>query len=163
MIKFTLPIVPTAQARPKVAVRGKFAQAYKTEGQKANERTLEACLKDHAPKAPLSGPLALDFVAALPIPASASKKAREAMLAGHEFPAKKPDLDNIAKQLKDAMTRMQFWVDDAQIVILRCKKVYAPTGFWQVAVYPAVVAAAVRRGTSLTDGDSRAMPLMGRG
>lgn len=138
MISFTLPIVPTAQARPKVAVRGKFAQAYKTKDQQANERTLEACLKEHQPEKPLSGPLVLEFVAALPVPRSKSKKAKEAMLNGWDYPAKKPDLDNLAKQLKDAMTRMQFWGDDAQVVCLRCKKIYAEAGRWDVAVYDAV-------------------------
>lgn len=138
MIRFTLPIVPTAQARPKVAARGKFARVYKTRAQQANERTLEAWLKDYAPADPLSGPLTLDFVAALPVPASTGKKTREAMLAGLELPAKKPDLDNIVKQLKDAMTRLQFWRDDAQIVTLRCKKIYADAGFWEISVYPAV-------------------------
>jgi Holliday junction resolvase RusA-like endonuclease len=136
VIAFTLPVIPTAQARPKVAVRGKFAQGYKTEKQKANERTLEAWLKDYQPPKPLEGPLCLDFVVGLPVPASTSRKAREAMLAGYDFPAKKPDLDNIAKQLKDAMTRMQFWGDDAQIVQLRCKKIYSDAGYWKVAVYP---------------------------
>ena len=138
MIRFALPIAPTAQARPKVAARGEFVQAYKTRAQQANERTLEAWLKDHVPAVPLSGPLALDFVAGLPVPSSVSKKRREAMLAGLELPAKKPDLDNIAKQLTDAMTRLRFWKDDAQIVTLRCKKLYAEAGFWEVGVYPAV-------------------------
>jgi Holliday junction resolvase RusA-like endonuclease len=134
MLKFTLPIVPTAQARPKVAVRGAYAQAYKTKEQQANERTLDAWLKDYAPAAPLSGPLVLAFVAALPVPKSVSKKARAAMLAGEDYPAKKPDLDNLAKQLKDAMTRLQFWGDDCQIVSLQCRKIYAATGYWRVAV-----------------------------
>ena len=138
MLKFTLPIVPTAQARPRVAVRGKFAQAYKTKDQQANERTIEAWLKDHAPKMPMSGPLVLEFVAGMPVPKSASKKAASAMLCGHELPAKKPDLDNLAKQLKDAMTRLQFWHDDAQVVCLRCEKIYATSGFWAVSVYEAV-------------------------
>lgn len=137
-IKFTLPIIPTAQARPRVAVRGKFAQAYKTKDQQANERTLEAWLKDYQPEKPLHGPLVLEFVAALPVPRSASKKAREAMLRGYELPAKKPDLDNLAKQLKDSMTRMQFWHDDAQVVCLRCEKVFAEVGRWDVEVYDAV-------------------------
>jgi len=137
-IKFTLPIVPTAQARPRVAVRGKFAQAYKTKDQQANERTLEAWLKEHAPPAPMSGPLVLAFTAALPVPKSASKKARAAMLSGRDYPAKKPDLDNLAKQLKDAMTRMRFWNDDAQIVSLQCDKIYAEDGFWRVVVHEAV-------------------------
>lgn len=137
MINFTLPIIPTAQARPKVTVRGKFTTAYKTSAQKANERTLEAWLKDYVPSAPLEGPLALEFVAAMPCPKSVSKKRREAMLCGEELPAKKPDLDNLAKQLKDAMTRVQFWNDDSQVVTLRCSKVYAEHGRWEVAIYPA--------------------------
>ena len=138
MIKFTIPIVPTAQARPKVTVRNGFAHAYKTKDQEANERTIEAWLKDYAPKMPLAGPLVLEFVAALPVPHSVSKKAREAMLCGFSMPTKKPDLDNLAKQLKDAMTRQQFWGDDKQVVCLRCEKIYAETGYWHVSVYEAV-------------------------
>ena len=135
---FTMPIVPTAQARPRVAVRGKFAQAYKTKDQQSNERTLEACLLTHRPRLPLSGPLTLSFAAAMPVPKSASKKTIAAMLDGSILPVKKPDLDNLAKQLKDAMTRMQFWHDDCQIVRLYCNKIYAESGFWRVAVFPAV-------------------------
>ncbi|MDL2268855.1 RusA family crossover junction endodeoxyribonuclease [Desulfosarcina sp. OttesenSCG-928-A07] len=138
MISFTLPIIPTAQARPRVAVRGKFVQAYKTKDQQANERTLEAWLKDHAPEAPLTGGLVLEFVAALPIPKSATKKNKTAMLSGFVLPTKKPDLDNLAKQIKDAMTRMQFWGDDSQIVSLRCEKIYAETGYWKISVYESV-------------------------
>lgn len=141
-ITFTLPIIPTAQSRPKTTVRGqgkkKFAQTYKTERQKANERTLEACLLGHKPEAPLGGPLVLEFVAALPVPKSTSKKSRDAMLAGWNPPSKKPDIDNLAKQLLDAMTRLQFWADDVQVVCLRCEKIYAETGYWQVSVYEAI-------------------------
>jgi len=137
-LKFTLPIVPTAQARPKVAVRGKFAQAYKTKDQQANERTLEACLLPHKPDKPLSGPLVLSFTAALPIPKSAGKKMREAMLTGEEAPTKRPDIDNVCKQLLDSMTRLQFWHDDVQIVSLQADKIYAESGYWKVAVYEAV-------------------------
>lgn len=138
MIKFTLPVIPTAQARPRVAVRGKFAQAYKTKDQQANERTLEAWLKDHAPESPLQGGLVLEFVAAFPIPKSATKNNRAQMLHGFMLPTKKPDLDNLAKQLKDAMTRMQFWCDDSQIVSMHCDKIYAETGYWEVAVYESI-------------------------
>ena len=138
-LKFILPITPTAQARPKVAVRGKFAQAYKTKEQQANERTLEACLLPHRPAKPLSGPLVLEFVAALPVPKSVSKATRAAMLQGWDMPVKRPDTDNLCKQLLDACTRLQFWGDDCQIVCLRADKIYAETGYWQVAVYEAVL------------------------
>jgi Holliday junction resolvase RusA-like endonuclease len=138
MIKFTLPIIPTAQARPKVTVRGAYAHAYKTKDQEANERTLEACLLEHKPDKPLSGPLVLEFVAALPIPKSVSKKGRAAMLSGEDYPTKRPDLSNLCKQIEDVMNNLQFWHDDAQIVCHRTEKIYAETGYWQVAVYPAV-------------------------
>ena len=60
------------------------------------------------------------------------------MLNGEDMPTKKPDLDNLAKQLKDAMTRMQFWHDDAQICALRCDKIYSELGGWEICVYEAV-------------------------
>lgn len=138
MLKFTLDCTPTAQARVRHAVRYGHSVAYKSGNQQANERTLEALLAYHKPKLPLAGPVVLEFVAAMPIPASASKKRKDAMLRGAESPTKKPDLDNLAKQLKDAMTRLQFWGDDKQVVSLRCEKVYAELGAWSVAVYPAV-------------------------
>ena len=138
MIKFTLPIIPTAQARAKVTVRGNFATAYKTGRQKDNERTLEACLLQHKINKPMTGPLVLEFVACMPVSRSDSKKTAQAKLCGAILPDKKPDLDNLAKQLKDAMTRLQFWHDDSQIVCLRCKKVYGESGSWSVAVYEAI-------------------------
>lgn len=138
MLKFTLDCIPTAQARVRHTVRCGHSVAYKDKNQQANERTLEALLADHKPLLPMAGPVVLEFVAALPIPVSASKKRKKAMLCGEEAPTKKPDLDNLAKQLKDAMTRLQFWGDDKQVVSLRCEKIYAELGAWSVAVYPAV-------------------------
>jgi len=134
MLKFELPIVPTAQARPRVAVRGKFAQAYKTTGQKDNERTLEACLKDHAPVKPMEGPIKLSIIAVMPIPKSASRKKQAAMLSGKEKPVKKPDSTNIAKQIEDACTRLQFWHDDSQITTLYAEKRYGENGRWEVEI-----------------------------
>lgn len=138
MLSFTLPIEPKSQARPKITVRNGFAHGYKTRDQEANERTMEAWLKEHVPAAPMAGPLVLEFIAALPVPRSVSRKRKDDMLRGQEFPAKRPDLDNLAKQLKDAMGRMGFWGDDRQIVSLYCDKIYAESGYWQVCVYDAV-------------------------
>lgn len=82
----------------------------------------------------------LEFVAAMPLGKSDSKKLREAKLAGWVAPEKKPDLDNLAKQLLDCMTRLQFWHDDVQVVCLRCEKIYAEQGYWDVALYEAIKA-----------------------
>ena len=52
----------------------------------------------------------------------------------HEPHTKKPDLDNLTKQLKDAMTRLQFWSDDRQVVRIACEKRYGEQGRWEVCV-----------------------------
>lgn len=134
MISFTLNCTPTAQARVRHAVRNGHAVAYKSDAQKANEATLEASLTPHTPLNALEGALELFFIAFLPTPHAASKNAIEGMLRGKIWHTKKPDLDNIAKQLKDAMTRKHFWHDDRQVVRLSCEKRYAKAGRWEVCV-----------------------------
>lgn len=115
-IHIVIPIIPTAQARPRFANRGGFIKAYKSKDQEANERTLETFLMEHQPDEPLNGPLWLGVRAYLPMPSSKSKKWRESAKYGEIRPVVKPDLDNLIKNLKDCMTRMRYWVDDKQIV-----------------------------------------------
>ena len=133
-MEILIPIEPKAQARPRVCVRGKFAHAYKTPEQEANEKTLETYLKEYVPDHPLEGPVELIFTAALPIPISASKKRQAAMMEGRELPTKRPDLSNLCKQIEDAMTRLQFFRDDSQITSLKCCKIYQSKGFWQIII-----------------------------
>lgn len=141
MLKFRLNCIPTAQARARHGrTKSGLHMTFKSANQKANERTLEALLAPYAPKTPLAGPLVLEFVAALPVGKSDSKKLREAKLTGLVAPEKKPDLDNILKNLMDCMTRLQFWTDDVQVVCLRCEKIYAEQGYWDVALYEAIKA-----------------------
>ena len=134
MIRFALHCTPTPQARVRHGVVNGRSMAFKSSGQRANERTLDALLAPYVPKQPLDGPVALEFIASMPVLRSASKRARAAMLSGFLLPTKKPDLDNLAKQLQDAMTRLQFWRDDRQIVRLVCEKRYAEVGRWEVCV-----------------------------
>lgn len=139
MLKFRLNCIPTAQARARHGrTKSGLHMTFKSANQKANERTLEALLAPYAPKTPLAGPLVLEFVAALPVGKSDSKKLREAKLTGMVAPEKKPDLDNILKNLMDCMTRLQFWTDDVQVVCLRCEKIYAEQGYWDVALFEAI-------------------------
>lgn len=46
----------------------------------------------------------------------------------------RPDADNYAKELIDAMTSCGFWKDDAQVVDLRIVKCYAETGAIHVKI-----------------------------
>ena len=58
------------------------------------------------------------------VPASWSRKRREAALGGIARPTGKPDLDNCIKLLMDALNKL-VWVDDAQVVRLSASKRYA--------------------------------------
>lgn len=134
MIAFTLNCIPTAQARARHGVVNGHSMTFKADSQRANERTLDALLAPHAPQTPMTGAIVLEFCAAFPPAKSASKKERAAMLRGLKPHTKKPDLDNLAKQLKDSMTRLQFWNDDKQVVEMRCSKIYAEYGRWDVVI-----------------------------
>lgn len=128
---FRLNCVPTAQER---ARHTRYGRAYKSQNQQANERTLEALLAGHVPLMPITGAIELAFTACFPVPKSVGKGKRAKMLAGEIGHTVKPDLDNLAKQLKDAMTRLRFWHDDRQVTALHCAKRYAEKPGWIVRV-----------------------------
>lgn len=134
-LSFTLNCVPTAQQRPRhMRTKNGMDITYRSEGQRRNEATLEAMLLPYVPEHPLDGGLELEFTAIMPVPVSMGTNRRLAMLDGRIGHTVKPDLDNLAKQLKDAMTRMMFWKDDRQVVRLVCEKKYGEFPGWMVSV-----------------------------
>lgn len=68
-------------------------------------------------------PLAMYITAYYPIPASTSKKNRQLMCTGVLMPTKKPDIDNIAKVICDALNGVAYG-DDTQIIKLSMVKTY---------------------------------------
>lgn len=72
----------------------------------------------------LTGPVTLSVIVYTAPPKSVSKAVRAAMLAGEVHPTKKPDLDNCAKLVQDALNGVVY-VDDSQIVQLWILKEYA--------------------------------------
>lgn len=68
-------------------------------------------------------PLAMKIIAYFEIPKSTTKKVRERIESGLEFPTKKPDADNIAKVVCDALNGTAYG-DDTQIVRLEVLKEY---------------------------------------
>lgn len=69
-------------------------------------------------------PLAVMITACFSIPASMSKKDRQLIEDFKLFPTKKPDADNIAKVICDALNGVAYG-DDTQIVQLQVVKRYA--------------------------------------
>ncbi|MBR0541447.1 MAG: RusA family crossover junction endodeoxyribonuclease [Clostridia bacterium] len=125
-IDYSVVGIPKPQARPKVFHRtlksGKpFVSTYSPKTDWFNivyTRTLEEKTKR---KIRLSGALELKLIFCLPIPKSISKKKKEQL----HYVIKKPDVDNLAKAVMDAMNNTGIWEDDSQIACLYVSKIYS--------------------------------------
>ena len=67
------------------------------------------------------------------IPQSKSKKQKEKMITGEIKPVVKPDVDNVAKSILDALNGI-IYLDDKQIIELDIKKIYAETSWTEVKI-----------------------------
>lgn len=125
VVTFTIDGPPHGKGRPRFRRFGNFVSTYTDAKTKSYETLVkEAAVKAMGNNPPIDGPVRLDCIVRLPVPKSYPKKRSEACLNGSEWPTKKPDWDNVAKSVADAMNDIVF-VDDTQIVIARIVKVYA--------------------------------------
>jgi Holliday junction resolvase RusA-like endonuclease len=122
MVKLIIPGEPVAKARPRVTKSGIAYTPAKTK----NYETLvqELYIINYPDKVPLEGELIAMVNAYFTIPKSASKKKRKLMSLGDIRPTKRPDLDNIAKSILDALNSLAY-KDDSQIVSLTINKYYS--------------------------------------
>ena len=111
-ISFFVPLVPEGK---KQQALGKL-HMYKPKATRINEAVIIMHAGEHAPAAPLEGPIRLTGRFLFTVPKSWSKKKREAALNGKVRPVGKPDLSNCEKQLEDALTKAGIWCDDSQVV-----------------------------------------------
>ena len=72
----------------------------------------------------LQGYIKINIIAYYSIPGTTSKKKHEQMINKFILPDKKPDLDNIAKIICDALNKIAY-ADDKQIVVLHLEKYYS--------------------------------------
>ena len=136
-IKFTIPLEPKGQMR---ARRGKimtgkdgrqFAPMHKAKQQEIVESRLLAYIIPHAPAELWTGPIMVELTAYMEVPGSWANSWRMKCL-DKIWPTKKPDLDNIVKNLKDCMTGI-IYHDDAQVVGQLAWKMFgAPR--WEIIV-----------------------------
>lgn len=115
---------PTATAQMKqVRVVGGKPMFYDPPRVKEARQTLSALLSPHRPASPLAGPISLRVFWLFP----KGKSHRNG-----EWRITKPDIDNLQKMLKDCMTRVGFWNDDAQVVQEVVEKRWSddPTGIY---------------------------------
>lgn len=139
-LKFIIILPPKPQKRARSATKitksGKaFTMEYKDPDQRLEERRMINLLLQHRPPAPLKGPLLFGMRAYLPIPASKSNKWKVAALAGTIRPTSKPDLDNLAKNIKDVLKGI-FWIDDSQVIgyLPGFGKYYGDPARWELEI-----------------------------
>lgn len=85
------------------------------------QNNLLSMLMQYQPEKPLEGALKLEVKWVYPWRTSEPKKNRA---KGYLPCLTKPDCDNLAKQLQDCMTKLCFWIDDAQVYSLSFEKYY---------------------------------------
>lgn len=124
-ISFEIPGPPQGKARPRI-VRTKSGNSvgFTVDKTVAYEELVRAryiqAAREKGITKPFETSISMCIYACYPIPKSASKKISEAMKAGEILPTKKPDWDNIAKIVCDALNGLAY-KDDAQIT---CGAVY---------------------------------------
>ena len=104
---------PTAKARPRVTRSGHAFTPTKTV---QAEHRIQRQVSDEFPHAPLEGPLEVCIVVCLLKPKSAPKRRTV-------WPISRPDVDNYAKLVLDALNGI-LWRDDSQVVDLRVLKAF---------------------------------------
>lgn len=77
--------------------------------------------------------LSVDIMAYYAIPKSFSKKKREEAENDYIYPTTKPDCDNIAKVVLDALNGVAYY-DDKQVVCLSVNKFYGASGYLQIDI-----------------------------
>ncbi len=106
---------PDGQKRPRVFtnIHSGRTMAWSPKSAWAQNVLIQAKMK--RPRWPLQGPLDLDLTFWLPRP-----KSRPNVVHCD----RKPDFDNIAKSVCDALTRAGWWTDDSRIVRATVRKLY---------------------------------------
>lgn len=125
-IRFEVPGAPFGKERPKFARRGNYTKTYTPKKTLQHEKEVVAAYMEVAKgrKFEKGTPLDIRIIAYYPIPKSTSKKKQREMLEHRLRPTVKPDLDNVAKLVYDALNGVA-WYDDNAIVDTQVRKFYS--------------------------------------
>jgi Holliday junction resolvase RusA-like endonuclease len=133
-VRFSLSGIPVGQGRvrsrlvrPADPREPEFIQHYPAPATVQYQRAIAKVARIAMGSRPLlSGALRLVIVAVFPVPPSWRRAERRAALAGYLRHAVRPDADNLAKAVMDAMKGV-VWRDDTQVADLVVAKWYGPT------------------------------------
>lgn len=123
-IRFTIPGRVAGKGRARFARVGKFVRTFTPEKTANAEAMVRSFGEDAMTGRPLmEGPIHMAIIVSLERPASWSKK----KVAASTYPTGKPDLDNVAKLIGDALNGV-VWKDDSQIASLQIARQFVTDG-----------------------------------
>ena len=125
-LKFTIPGEPQGKGRPKFSRHSSYVVTRTPDQSIIYENLVKMEFLRQCGAARFGDREALDMQvsAYYAIPASASKKKRQAMIDGEIRPTKKPDVDNILKIIADSLNEVAY-KDDSQIADAKISKFYS--------------------------------------
>lgn len=121
-MRFTIPGKPFGKMRPR---RGKF-NVYDPKENREHEKFIRKCFIEQCGllDEPYDCPIYITINSFYSIPKQTPKKKRELMLTGKMLPMIKPDIDNVAKSVLDALNGF-FYTDDKQVIEISIRKFYS--------------------------------------
>lgn len=127
-IELVIPGEPRGKGRPRIVrLKNGRSGSYTPDKTVSYEELIRQRFRQQYPGEqapfPAKTPVSVTIGAFFPIPRSAGKKQKLLMASNHIRPTKKPDVDNIAKIVLDALNGL-VWHDDAQITHLSVVKRY---------------------------------------
>jgi len=132
-VRIVIPGEPVAKGRPRFGAGLRPYTPAKT--RQAEGIASSAARVAMAGRDVFAGPIRVHILAVFPVAKSWPKSRREDALNGKIHVTKKPDIDNVAKLVTDAMNGI-VWIDDSQIVELEAAKVYGENPRTIVSVNP---------------------------
>lgn len=123
-VQFSVAGLPKGKGRPKFARTGQHVRTYTPHETAVYENLVKLEYMRQVGNKKLSGALRAVIQCCFPVPKSVSRKRRAAMLSGEIRHTGKPDCDNLAKGILDALNGIAY-DDDSQICVLAIAKKYA--------------------------------------
>lgn len=129
MFLFTIPGDPIPQKQTR------FARGIAYDPSSKYRKAIEWQMKHYAPKTPLGGALDVDITFVFAVPKSTSGVRKRQMINHVIHHIKKPDADNCAYLITNAMKKI-FYDDDSQIIDLHVHKRYGEVAQTVVRITP---------------------------
>lgn len=122
VLHFWVSGIPKPQPRVKACRRGNHASVYDPGTADGWKLLVGAGLNIHWNRVQFIGPLRLVLAFVMPRPKAHFNRHGDVKYNAPAWCEKRPDLDNLAKAVMDAMTQIQVWRDDSQVVQLEVGK-----------------------------------------